>query len=529
MSKLRSRWQLLFLLAFCVALPAFSADVFYRNPVIPGDYPDPSIIRVGKEFWATATSSEWGPQFPLLRSTDLVNWELTGSVFKHRPEWAVGNFWAPEISEYKGRYFVYYVGRKKAGPLAVAVATAEKPSGPYTDCGPLVSQAAGSIDPVPVTDEKGRRFLIWKEDGNSRRLPTILWAQHMAEDGLKLLDDPQEIMRNDSPWEGAVIEGPFVVRREDWFYLFYSGNGCCGRGCDYALGVARSHSLLGPWEKNPANPILAGNVDWKCPGHGSIVRDESGRYWLLYHAYSAKDFIFTGREALLDEVKFGANGWPTINDGNGPSSNAPSPFGAHPNRRLDFEDSFTGPALRPGWQWPQDSEPVYHLESGATGRLALSPPADSATNLLGATLAVATTGGDYTAETVIERSSLKTNSFAGIAVIGDLANAIGLAVGDSKLVFWRRDKGKHQKLAEVDAPKSARLHLRLSAEKGQIFHFAASRDGRTWIAVGEAQTGDQLPPWDRSIRVGLTAGGAENASAIFDSFQMHPLSTKAQN
>jgi len=256
------------------AFPSEAADPAYQNPVAPGDHPDPSIIRVGKEFWATSTSSEWVTQFPILRSTDLVNWVQTGSVFMHRPAWAVANFWASEISEYKGRYFVYYVGRKQGGPLAVAVATADKPSGPYTDHGPLVAQPAGSIDPVPVTDEKGERYLIWKEDGNSRRLPTVLWVQRLAEDGVKLLGEPREILRNDAPWEGAVVEGPFVVRRADWFYLFYSGNGCCGRGCDYALGVPCSRSRLGLSEKNQANPIFSGNSKWKCPGHRSIMSDQ---------------------------------------------------------------------------------------------------------------------------------------------------------------------------------------------------------------------------------------------------------------
>src|SRR5437870_3302269 len=83
--------------AILLAVPCGShSQQFYQNPVIAGDYPDPSVIHVGTDFWATATSSEWGPQFPLLHSTDLVNWELVGSVFTHRPSWAVGNFWAPE-------------------------------------------------------------------------------------------------------------------------------------------------------------------------------------------------------------------------------------------------------------------------------------------------------------------------------------------------------------------------------------------------------------------------------------------------
>ena len=159
--------------------PAEDAPRF-QNPVVAGDHPDPSVIRVGREYWATATSSEWGPQFPLLRSTDLVNWEETGAVFPHRPAWAVGNFWAPEISQHAGKYYIYYVARKKGGPLAVAVASASKPGGPYTDHGPIVAQDAGSIDPVPTEDEHGTRYLLWKEDGNSRRLPTILWAQQIG-------------------------------------------------------------------------------------------------------------------------------------------------------------------------------------------------------------------------------------------------------------------------------------------------------------------------------------------------------------
>src|SRR5665213_121761 len=208
------------------AARAVTAQVYYENPVIPGDHPDPSIIRVGRDFWATCTSSEWGPQFPLLHSTDLVNWKLTGSVFPHRPAWAVGNFWAPEISEYKNRFSVYYVGRERGGRLAVAVATADKPGGPYLDHGPLVAQPDGSIDPSAATDENDVRHLIWKEDGNSRGQPTIIWAQQLNDDGTKLTGEPHELIRNDSDWEGAVVEGPFILRRNGWFYLFYSGNGC---------------------------------------------------------------------------------------------------------------------------------------------------------------------------------------------------------------------------------------------------------------------------------------------------------------
>ena len=507
------------LVLFAAIFPLGAAESLYRNPVVPGDYPDPSVIRVGKEYWATATSSEWGPQFPLLRSRDLVNWELVGSVFQKRPEWSVANYWAPEIAEHEGRYYIYYVGRKKGGPLAVGVATADKPQGPYTDHGFMVAQPAGSIDAVPFDDENGDRYLIWKEDGNSRKEPTIIWAQKLTPDGTKLMGAMKELIRNDAPWEGAVVEGPFIVRRDKWFYLFYSGSGCCGAGCNYALGVARSRSLLGPYEKCPSNPILPGNDEWKCPGHGSIVQDDKGRYFLMYHAYSTKDHVFTGRQALLDEVKFVPDGWPTINGGKGPSTEAVSPFGSRDrDADLRFADEFSGNKLRPGWQWPVVDEPQYTLERS---RLTLRPARET-NDLTGGVLARATITGDYTARTIVDTSSLSENTFAGLAAFGDRANAIGLTVGNGKLVLWRREKSQHRELDTRPAPTGKNLHLRLITAGGHRFNFAASSDGREWMTVGDNLQGKHLPPWDRNVRVALTVGGSPKASAAFDEFSLTP-------
>ncbi|WP_437603300.1 glycoside hydrolase family 43 protein [Sorangium sp. So ce590] len=115
------------------------------NPVVPGDFADPSVIRVGHESWATATSSEWGAPFPLLRSTDLVNWERVDTVFPELPSWAAGSLWAPEISEDGGRYDVFYTARQRGGPLCVAAASAAAPGGPYTDHGPLTCMEVGSL------------------------------------------------------------------------------------------------------------------------------------------------------------------------------------------------------------------------------------------------------------------------------------------------------------------------------------------------------------------------------------------------
>lgn len=495
-------------------------DDGHTSPVLAGNYPDPSVIRVGQEYWATATSSGWAPLFPIMHSRDLVNWQIVGSVFQQRPSWSDGNYWAPEITRYRGRYYVYYVGRKIGGPRCVAVATARRPIGPYKDHGPLVCQKLGSIDPMAVTDENGWRYLVWKRGGNTRNLPTAIWAQRLSRDGLRLIGPRTELIRNDAPWEAKVVEGPFILRRDGWFYMFYSGDDCCSIQCNYALGVARAPYLLGPWEKNPANPILKGNEMWKCPGHGSIVADASGRDYLLYHAYQ-QNAPYIGRQALLAEVKWGANQWPTI-DAIVPSGLTLASRET-PDHHTDhsFVDDFTSQRLRPGWQWPQANQPSTRMEQARRGWLALSPTNSRAHDVIGAVVARATTVGNYVATTAMNTRRMKQGTLAGLAAYGDNANALGIAVGGGKVIVWRREKNDHKTIAIANAPRSPLVHLRMTATDGRRFRFAVG-NGRNWKEVGD-ENGNILPPWDHAVRVALTSGGVDGAAAQFDWLRIAPL------
>ena len=476
-----------------VGIALVCAAAAQHNPVLPGDYPDPSVIRVGKEYWATATTSHWAPIFPLLRSTDLKHWTRVSAVFQQRPDWAEINFWAPEIAEHNGRIFVYYTAKKKNGPLCVAVATAAKPQGPYTDHGPIICEEVGSIDAVAVTDEKGQRWLSWKTDGNSRKQPTPLWIQRLDETGTKLIGEPSELFRNDQPWEGQLVEGPFILQRDGWWYVFYSGAGCCGVKCNYALGVARSRNLLGPYEKNPANPILKANENWKCPGHGSIVDDPAGRTWLLYHGYHPQDSIFVGRQGLLDEITWNAAGWPAIK----------APTVALRNAAA-FRDDFDGP-LKPQWSWPARQQAMIRTQGGA---LTIVPEGDEAV------AAIPPVAADYTAETVLAGSS------GGIAAWGSSANAIGLSATADRLVLWRRERGKTATLATAPRPAAGKLHLRMSAKGGREFAFSWSPDGRQWTDIRPSVAGEHLPPWDLATRIALHAEGKGQITQ-FDKFRVH--------
>ncbi|MEO7673840.1 MAG: family 43 glycosylhydrolase [Pyrinomonadaceae bacterium] len=496
----------------CLILLALTSSAqTYTNPVIAGDFPDPSVIRVGDDYYATATTGGWSPFFSIAHSRDLVNWKIIGSVFSKKPAWAKGDFWAPEITEDKGRFYVFYTARReegkgKKGTLCVAVAAADKPDGPYTDKGPLICQEMGSIDAFFVRDENDKPSLIWKEDGNDRQQPTWMYAQGLDEGLTKLLGKPKKLFRNEGGgWENHVIEGADIVRRDGWFYLFYSGNACCGRSCNYALGVARSKTLLGKWEKNPANPILAANEQWQCPGHGTIVKTPDGTDYLLYHAYRKSSEAFNiGREGLLDKVEWMKDGWPGINSGRGASTTANLPFTwAKQDKNLSFTDEFDTSILSQNYQLPMSPVEDIELKNGT-----LSFSANDASE---AVIATRTVSGDYTATTLIKNASPAADEIVGLSAYSWRGNAVGIGFGSGKVSAWRRENRKQEVAAAADLSPAASIYLRMTAKDGEFYQFAYSLDGKVWINLGKPVAGGHA----EGARVALTHTG-KGRSARFD-------------
>ncbi|WP_167852074.1 family 43 glycosylhydrolase [Hymenobacter elongatus] len=482
----------------------------YANIVLPGDFPDPTIAKIGDTYWASATSAEWGPVFPLFKSDNLVDWELVSHVFPAQlPGWADANFWAPEIFHENGKTFIYYTARQKGGPLCVAVASADDPAGPYLDHGPLVGQPLGSIDGFPVRDEHGDLYLVWKEDGNSRNLPTPIWAQRIDEERLALVDAPVELFRNTEKWEGCLVEGSAIVRHNGYFYMFYAGNGCCGKCCNYATGVARASSLLGTWEKCPQNPVLDKNKTWKCPGHGTVAEYE-GRWFLLHHAYYTDSHEFVGRQGILSEFTWNAEGWPEF-PGKSPQA-APLPNLSV----LNVTDNFTGSQLAATWQWPVGEQPEVGVSDG---QLLLTAAAAG----LGAMVAQRTFAATYTATTVLDFARLPPGTLAGIGAIGDQANALALLAGTQSLQLWHVKGGVQQCLTKVALPDSPQLWLRLEVWGGQRYRFCYSTNGSSWLPMPTetfAINGTYLPPWDRGIRVALLAQGNSAYTVAFNHFSL---------
>ena len=294
--------------------------------VIDADAPDPSVIRVGDIYYAAATSGNKPQAYQRYRSRDLQTWEPMGFVFDQWPEWTDGSFWAPELFDLCGRTMCYYTARQKSdGTSCVGVAMAEGPEGTFKDYGPLVRTTNEAIDAYVFRDGT-QLYISWKAYGlDPSKRPIELLCQRLSEDGLHLQGEPFMLLRDD---ERQGMEGQCIFRQGDWWYILYSIRDCCSPKSDYAVSVARSHSLQGPWEKYEKNPILEGQNTPDSPlnrenskspfkgdleglqscGHGTMVRTPDGEMYYLCHAYYVNRYK-EGRKAVLFRLEIGPDGW----------------------------------------------------------------------------------------------------------------------------------------------------------------------------------------------------------------------------
>jgi beta-xylosidase len=290
------------------ASPSAAASVpagEFVNPVIDDDFPDPFVLRDGDAYYAYATT-DGAQHLQLRKSADLVTWEELPDPLPKLPVWSTGDTWAPEVMKTSAGYVLYYTAHDSdlkrpdsGGSQCITLATSDKPEGPFVDSSkaPLVCQAkeGGSIDATPFTDTDGKRYLIWKNDGNCCGLPTRFTIQRLSSDGLELGGKATDMgVVNNEPWEGAVIEAPTLLHHEDTYYLFYSANNYDSEL--YSVGYATSKTIEGPYKDAAENPILASawnkeaTSEARGPGHQSIVADAKGQLWIVYHAWD-KDFV----------------------------------------------------------------------------------------------------------------------------------------------------------------------------------------------------------------------------------------------
>ena len=313
---------------------AASATGTYRNPILGGDHPDGSPIRVGDDFYLTHSSFDYAPGLLIYHSRDLINLKPVAAALGRY----YGTVWAPYLCEYQGHYNIYFPA---AGHIMVV--HAEHPTGPWSE---PIDLGIRAIDPAHIA-ENGRRFLY-------------LVGGQMAEltaDGLAVKTPPRTVV---DAWpiprniriECVCLEGPKLLRHGDYFYLNFAEGGTAGPATSHMVVSARSRHAEGPWEYSPYNPVVhTGSRDdrWLSLGHGRLVDTPDGKWYMTVHAYE-NGYRPLGRQLLLLPVEWTADGWFRIPEGVRADSAIPLPVAGSTQQPFsDPSDDFTAPEL--GLQW----------------------------------------------------------------------------------------------------------------------------------------------------------------------------------
>jgi alpha-N-arabinofuranosidase len=357
----------------------------YRNPVIAGYYPDPSVLRVGADFYLVNSSFSWFPGLPVWHSRDLVHWRQIGNAIDRKGQldftglgMSRGTF-APDISHHDG---LFYIVNTCVGCGGNFVITARNPQGPWSD--PVWLKNVDGIDPSLFFDEDGSAWLVHNAGPQAKPRydgHTAIWLTRFDPKSLQAVGEAKVIVdAGVDPSKNPVwIEGPHLFKKDGIYYLMAAEGGTAE---NHSEVIFRSDKVEGPYVPAPAlvNPILTQrDLDPARPnpitssGHADLVKTGKGDWWAVFLATRpyAGDLYNTGRETFLLPVTW-ASGWPTIlphgipipavaKAPDLPRDNAPPTTGT-----FDAREEFAGQALGPEWMMMRSPTTNWHrLEQGA--------------------------------------------------------------------------------------------------------------------------------------------------------------------
>ncbi|MCX2492609.1 glycoside hydrolase family 43 protein [Pedobacter sp. PF22-3] len=496
-----SRYVSLAVIAKLLLIMNISLAQTVIEPVIAGDFADPSIIRTNNQYYAVGTSSEWAPHFPIYSSKDLLNWKQTGYVFEKAPAWTSGSFWAPEYDYHDKTYFIYYTARRKKDNIScIGVATSKYPDRGFVDQGIIIDYGKEAIDAFIYLDGN-TRYITFKAYGLDKR-PIEILAYKLTKNGLKVEREPFSLLKDD---QKIGLEGQSILKKDGYYYLFYSAGNCCGVQCDYNVRVARSTSFAGPYELYAANPLLMENEYWKCSGHGTFVKAADGKDYYLYHAYNKKTNVFSGRQGMLAQLSWSSKGgWPVLKEQSGPTLNR------------DLKLKFTKPQIDKNWQWDfRNSTPKISQQNG---QLHLSGSINK-DNLSGIALTIRPVSGIFEATTTVTNTN---NALKGLVYYGDSGSAVGIGISGNEIEFWKVENKARTVLSKLKVSVTLPLELKMKTTDDLSLMVFFKQGNQEWqnMPAKEKIAVNFLPQWDRSPRIGLHFNGSAGQGAHFSSFAL---------
>lgn len=458
------------------------------NPILRGSNPDPSIVRVGDDYYIATSTFEWFPGVRIHHSRDLVHWRLLGHVLTRTSQVDLrgnprsGGVWAPCLSHDGERFWLVYTDVKAWGHGFVDahnyLVTAPSIEGPWTD--PIYLNSSG-FDPSMFHDEDGRKWVVnmcWDHRPGRHPFAGILLQEYDHARGI-LVGEPRTIFRGSTLGR---TEGPHLYRRGSWLYLVCAEG---GTSWEHAVTVARATNIEGPYELAPHHPLLTAegrpSVALQKSGHGSLVQTQNEE-WYLAHlcarpALPSRRCVL-GRETALQRIEWDAEGWPRLlGGGNKPSTQLSAPkLSPHPFPAEPACETFDAPVLPAHFQTLRvPSDPSWLSLVDRPGYLRLRGRESPQSLHRHSLVARRITELDFEARTTLEVRPRSFQQLAGLMCWYDDQNWAYLAVTHDEnlgrcLTLLVAELGACRELldASVPLPDDPRIGLRVRARSGQL-------------------------------------------------------------
>lgn len=495
----------------------------YRNPVLPGFQPDPSIVKVGKDFYLVTSTFSWFPGLPIYHSTDLVNWRLVANAIDRPGQMNFSGLgtnrglFAPAISHHGGKFWIVNTCIDCGGNYVI---TADRVEGPWSD---PVWLDFGGIDPSLVFGQDGKAWIVYNDappgppqyDGHR-----AIWLQEFdpaamtMRAGRKLLVDGGVDISTKPVW----AEGPHIYHIDGWYYLLTAEGGTAER---HSQTIYRSRQVDGPYEPGPVNPILtqrdlpADRPDRvEATGHADIVQLDDGSWWGVFLATRpfADQSTLMGRETYLLPVRW-VDGWPRFLDPGQalPPVNRKPALPPSPGTQWDaWHDDFTTPL---SGEWIGIRTPGARQQIAIDrqhGALVLMPGADGAGGL-GKPAFVGKRLRHHAAEytTTIRFVPSSPGDFAGLLAFMDESHFLTLGLeGDDVVIRRRASKTEAERgvaLARLPRPGKGAVELRLMFNGGKASAHVRASGASAWRSVGEVDV-EPLASVHAGLFTGLVVG-----------------------
>jgi beta-xylosidase len=514
-------------------------DGRYKNPVLCADYSDPDAIRVGEDYYLTASSFLATPGLPILHSRDLVNWTLINHALprqvpaEHFAKVRHGQgVWAPALRFHAGRYYIYYPDPD----FGLYMVSATDPAGSWSEP-VLVKAGKGLIDPCPFWDEDGRLYLIHGWAKSRSGIANLLTLLELSPDGTRPLNEGSVIIDANKLPGWHTLEGPKLYKRNGYYYVFAPAGGVTGG----YQAVFRSKAITGPYD---VKIVLAqGNSSVNGPHQGAWVDTGTGEDWFLHF----QDRGIFGRVVHLQPMEWKGD-WPVIGadpdeDGTGEpylTHQKPKTSASQSIEAPATSDEFDSPKLGLQWQWNANPDTSWFslTERASALRLSCVPRPSQRTDgsPAGKSLYDAPNfllqkfpAPAFVATTMLDFFPLADGDLAGLAVFGFNYAILGLKQEGSQrqlvlLVAERAEKAgvEHRECARIELPPSGPVYLRVAVDEKAQCRFSWSLDNHAFQNIGDPVQASE----DRWVgaRLGLIAttrpGTKPTGHADFDWFHV---------